>query len=429
MYKITKADEYKNLLRERGSLPAGFSIGLEALEFSPNELQTEKKLKMNLSLILLDKPTEVFAGSFTKNSFPGAPVLLCKNRLKKKNLCGIVINNKIANVCIKTGIDDAESILEAASNLIGCKRDELMASSTGVIGWKLPVCEINKRLPALVNAAQNDTKKNAMGLSTHIMTTDSFPKLRSKELFGGKITVVAKGAGMIEPNMATMLCFIMTDIAISRSELREMLPEVVSKSFNRISVDSDQSTSDMVIAMSSSKLPCPNIEEFKKALTEACKEIASDIVRNGEGTTHVIRITVSGTKTEDQACKIGKAVVNSPLVKTAIAGNDPNVGRIISSIGDCCGNNNINIKEDEIKISMGGIDIFLNGAFLLDPEKERALSDYLLECMMKENSKGWPQHNKTVDINIKAGKGKYTATIIGSDLTHGYVTENADYRT
>lgn len=386
-------------------------------------------MEMNFSMLLLDEPTNVFAGTFTRNQFPGAPVYLCRDRLNNEKFQGILINNKIANVCIETGLDDSEQVLKVAAQQLGCDPSFLMASSTGVIGWRLPVEKMKEAVPELVKSTVNDSEKNAYKLSKHIMTTDSFPKLRSRTLpGGGRIVAVAKGAGMIEPNMATMLCFVMTDLAVSRETLRAMLPGIVSKTFNRISVDSDQSTSDMVIAASSALVPCDDTKLFENALFEVCSELASDIVRNGEGTSHVIKVKVSGAETEEQASSIGKALVNSPLVKTAIAGNDPNVGRFISSVGDYCGNAGIDIPVRKLELHLGGSLIFSEGAFRLTPQKEKELSEYLKNCSYPAEHKGWPVNDKTVDIEINLGIGESVSIITGSDLTHEYVSENADYR-
>lgn len=429
MKKITSESEYASELKARGVLPEGFSTGLTQLSFIPEELETDVEMPMNLSLLLLDQPTDSFAGVFTRNKFPGAPVLLCRQRLESENFRGIIINNKIANVCTATGLDDAERVVSAVSGEVGCGAGELMAASTGVIGWRLPVDKIVSAVPAAAAAAKEDKERDGLGLARRIMTTDSFPKLRSRKVCGGTVTAVAKGAGMIEPNMATMLCFIMTDLDIPREVLREMLPRAVAVSLNRITVDSDQSTSDMVIASSSKRKKCSDYEAFEKALTDVCIELAGDIVRNGEGTGHVIKVSVSGAESEEQAAAIGKALANSPLVKTAIAGNDPNVGRFVSSVGDYCGNNGIELETELMEIKLGGEIIFAGGLLVLDSEKEKRLSAYLKDCGMNPVHKGYPEHEKSVEIDINIGMGKSRAVILGSDLTYEYVRENADYRT
>ncbi|MBI9107963.1 MAG: bifunctional glutamate N-acetyltransferase/amino-acid acetyltransferase ArgJ [Spirochaetales bacterium] len=429
MKQITSDTEYRDELKARGVLPEGFRTGFSKLFFIPEELDTNTEMPMNMSLILLDKPTDCFAGVFTRNKFPGAPVLLCRSRLESESFRGIIINNKIANVCISSGLEDAEAVLSSAASLIGCDESELMVASTGVIGWRLPVTEMAGAIASLVDGAVSDEECNAAGLAERIMTTDSFPKLRSRKVCGGTITAVAKGAGMIEPNMATMLCFIMTDLDLPRETLRGMLPSAVSSSFNRITVDSDQSTSDMVIAVSSKLKECSDHKAFEVALQEICLELAEDVVRNGEGTGHVMKVRVSGAESEEQAAEIGKALANSPLVKTAIAGNDPNVGRFVSSVGDYCGNNRIDLKPGRTEIRLAGEIVFAGGSFVLDSDKEKRLSAYLEDCGMDPVHKGYPEHEKSVEIDINMGIGKFHATILGSDLTHEYVRENADYRT
>ncbi len=425
--KITESPYLKRLISE-ADLPEGFKTGRLGIRFKPEELDTDDEMKMNLSMILLDRPAESFAGVFTRNKFPGAPVLMCRERLKSPSLRAIVINNKIANVCVESGPADAEAMAAAVAGSIGCDPKEVMTSSTGVIGWRLPVAAMQASVPELHRIA-GEGSENAVALAEGIMTTDRFPKLRTRKLFGGRITAVAKGAGMIEPNMATMLCFVMTDIAIDRESLREMLPGAATESFNRISVDSDQSTSDMVIAVSSGMKPCTDIEKFREALHQVCAELAEDIVRNGEGTGHVISVAVEGAPDTETAVAVGKAVVNSPLVKTAVAGNDPNVGRLASSIGDYCGNNNIEINRNDVRITLGGEIIFSEGCLRLDSKKELRLVKYLNEKGQDPALTGYPEHEEKVEIKVELKLGSSNATVLGSDLTHEYVSENADYRT
>jgi glutamate N-acetyltransferase/amino-acid N-acetyltransferase len=234
---------------------------------------------------------------------------------------------------------------------------------------------------------------------------------------------------MIEPNMATMLCFVMTDLDISRESLRRVLPEAVEGSFNTISVDGDQSTSDMVLAFSSAGKGSVSEGEFAAALTTLLRDLAGDLVRNGEGTEHVIRLVVSGAPDARTAREAGKGVINSPLVKTAVAGNDPNVGRILSSLGDWAGNNGVNLDPDRVTLTMGGRILFQAGRFTLDQTTEDYLAAYLREARRPAESPGYPIHQRCVEIGLDLGMGSGTAEVLGSDLTHGYVTENADYRT
>ena len=203
---------------------------------------------------------------------------------------------------------------------------------------------------------------------------------------------------------------------------------MVEKTFNRITIDSDQSTSDMAIILSSNKKPLSSIEAFEEALFSVCKQLSHDIVRNGEGTTHVIKVTVSGARTAEEAAGTGKAVANSPLVKTAVFGNDPNVGRIISSLGDYTGDSGITIDPLRLNIRMGGETIFDNGSFTLDQQKEERLTEYLKTCSMDSGTLTYPPHQRTVDIEIDLGIGDCTEEVLASDLTYDYIRENADYR-
>ncbi|HOV63895.1 MAG TPA: bifunctional ornithine acetyltransferase/N-acetylglutamate synthase, partial [Spirochaetia bacterium] len=328
-------EAYREELERRAVLPEGFMAGRTHIEFYPAERDMDKPLAMNLSLILLDEPTPVFSGVFTRNQFPGTPVLIGRKRLSGARARGVLINNKIANVCVKTGEDDALSVLEALSRLVGSPVEEFFPCSTGIIGFRLPVAEMTKALPALVSSLQS---ASIMPVSEGIMTTDAFPKVRSATVGKGRIVATAKGAGMIEPNMATMLCFILTDIDMKRDVIERSFRKAVSVSLNRISVDSDQSTSDTALIFSSQRKPSVSEEEFTEALISVLSPLASDIVRNGEGTTHVMKVLIEEAPDEVSAAGFAKAVVNSPLVKTAVFGNDPNVGRIISALGDYAGN-------------------------------------------------------------------------------------------
>ena len=247
----------------------------------------------------------------------------------------------------------------------------------------------------------------------------------------GRIIGIAKGAGMIEPNLATMLVFIITDIKIDRDSLRKLLKECVNKSFNRISVDTDQSTSDTVIIISSGKKEGIAEAEFKQGLLSVCSLLAEDVVRNGEGTNHVIKATVEGLESDEIALGAAKAIINSPLVKTAVFGNDPNVGRILCALGKYLGKHNIKLEKDLVSIAIGGVAVFEKGCFCLNKEKEDKLYNYLKQTALNPDGiqNSFPQHNKTADINIIVGNGKGKASALGSDLSYDYIKINAEYRT
>ncbi|MFP4363116.1 MAG: bifunctional glutamate N-acetyltransferase/amino-acid acetyltransferase ArgJ [Spirochaetia bacterium] len=415
--------EYQLFLKNESQLPKGFSAGSVKLEFSPTELETASLTEMDLSLLYIHGSGYSSAGVFTKNAFPGAPVILCKKQ-KGNPIKGILVNNKIANVCSPTGLQDAESVVSALARYTGERSNNFFMASTGVIGWSLPTEKIVQKIPELY---QSISESGGPDFAKGIMTTDRFPKVRRAVLPGGSIVGFAKGAGMVEPDMATMLSFIITDIPIQSEHLQQALSEAAQKSFNRISIDSDQSTSDMVLAISSGLGKACKKSEFTSALTRVCDMLAKDIVRNGEGTSHVIEVRVSGAEDESQAAQAGKAIVNSPLVKTAIYGNDPNVGRIAAALGSFFGSHGISNQKAVIKI--GGETVFENNAFNLTPEKEKRIQKYLDAASFSETLKGYPEHQKSVAIDIILSLGNGDAIVYGSDLSHEYIHENADYRT
>jgi len=419
------ASEYLADLEKRSALPRGFRTATVDLTFRPLERPVPQPLPMRLNLLVLDEPTAAFGGMFTRNAFPGAPVILGRELLNEPLTRGILINNKIANVGGPRAVEDAKELQAAAAGLLGCGAGQIFVASTGIIGWSLPVVEMKNALSGLPGALQS---KSALPLAQGIMTTDSWPKVRSKALFGGRVVAVAKGAGMIEPNLATMLVYIITDLEVSRSSLRELLPRVVSQSFNAISIDSDQSTSDMVLAFSSQRVPCPDPSAFEKALAEVCRDLAQDIVRNGEGTAHVIEVRVSGAFDGASARLAAKAVVNSPLVKTAVFGNDPNVGRVLASLGDAFGNAGLSLNSQEMRLRIAGTVVFEGGAFRLTPEVEAQLSRTFVDASQPEKKEGFPRHEDNVVLSLELGQGTADATVWGSDLSYEYVRENADYR-
>ncbi len=380
---------------------------------------------MNLALILLDEPSPDFAAVFTKNRFPGAPVLVGRRRLTENAIRGVLVNNKISNVCAPHGEEDAQALLRALGVLVDAPAEGFFAASTGIIGWGLPLHEMEETLPRLVAGLGGGS---ILPVARAIMTTDAFPKVRRASVGKGTIVAVAKGAGMIEPNMATMLCFACTDVAVPRKALREDLAWCVERSLNRISVDSDQSTSDTAILLSSGRRgPCTR-EDFRRGLLEVLSGLAFDIMRNAEGVGHDVRVKVGGTANERTAVSVARAIVNSPLVKTAIFGNDPNVGRIVSAVGDYMGNAGEPFDPAAMTVRMGGIDIFAAGSFRLDSDREEKLNQYLKERALDSKRPPWPQHDRTVDIEVILGTSPASVEVLGSDLSYEYVRENADYR-
>jgi glutamate N-acetyltransferase/amino-acid N-acetyltransferase len=425
---------HREWLEAQSALPAGFRVGVARFEFTP--LEAPKPSRMTLTLIALDKPTPDFAAVFTKNAFPGAPVLVGRGRLGQPSLAAVIVNNKISNVCAPGGVQAAERVCGETARLLGCRQCEVLPSSTGVIGWGLPVEAIIGSLPAAVGALKGGS---VMPAAEGIVTTDLYPKVRRAAVGAGSIVGIAKGAGMIEPNMATMLVYLLTDVAVPRGEMQARLSEAVEPTFNSISIDSDTSTSDTVALVSSGRVPCPDPAVFRAALASVCRDLAEDVVRNGEGVRHVIRVSVLNAPDFRSARALGKAVVNAPLFKCAVAGNDPNVGRLVQAIGKFVGAQDTGVDLSRMSVRMGGVEIFAGGAFRLDPSKESALVAHLKAAELYESAPpkngvfaapvDFPAHERCVEIEIDlGGAGGGAAVVLGADLTHEYVSENADYR-
>lgn len=426
-------EEYTSYLNAAGKLPSGFAIGTATGGFVSVEAPAMGELPIKATVIhLTEGPTDSWAAVFTSNKFPGCPVIVGKSRLSGGNqLQALVINNKVSNVCPGgDGIAAAESVCDAVAtglNLPG-GASSVLPSSTGVIGWRLPAKELAEDIvPKAIEALQTES---AFAAAEAIMTTDRYPKLRSKTLSDGtRIVGVAKGAGMIEPNMATMLGYIMTDATIEKSKLQGMLSEACNRSFNSISIDGDESTSDTVVAIASGLKPLSSEDEFQAALFEVTEGLSADLVRNGEGTGHVIRVRISNFPgSEYDARRMGRHLVNSPLVKCAISGNDPNTGRIAGAIGSFMGKFFPSESVDAMSLTLGGRIIFNNGQFVLEGDAvEKELSGHMANAQLGECD-DFPTHQNFVEIGIDFGGSGSDVTVLGSDLTKEYVTVNADYR-
>ena len=401
---------HRKWLEAQSALPAGFRVGVTRFEFTP--LEAPKPSRMTLTLIALDKPTPDFAAVFTKNAFPGAPVVVGRGRLGQPSLAAVIVNNKISNVCAPGGVEAAERVCGETARLLGCRPNEVLPSSTGVIGWGLPVEAIIGSLPAAVDALKGGS---IMPAAEGIVTTDLYPKVRRAAVGAGSIVGIAKGAGMIEPNMATMLVYLLTDVAVPKGELQAMLSEAVEPTFNSISIDSDTSTSDTVAPSSRPGfVPCPDPAVFREALASVCRDLAEDVVRNGEGVRHVIRVSVLNAPDFRSARALGKAVVNAPLFKCAVAGNDPNVGRLVQAIGKFVGAQDTESTFPRMSVPhMGGVEIFAGGAFpAWTPSKESALVAHLRAAELYESAPpkngvfappvDFPAHERCVEIEIDA---------------------------
>ena len=430
---FSSRDAHRAWLASQAALPAGFRVGTTRFEFMPRE--APKPAKMTLTLIALEQPTADFAAMFTRNAFPGAPIIVGRKRLGEPTLGAIIVNNKVSNVCAPGGVETSEQICAATAQLLGLEAGQVLPSSTGVIGWTLPGEAIIAALPQAVSAL---TSSSVLPAAEGIVTTDLYPKVRRADIGGGSIVGIAKGAGMIEPNLATMLVYLFTDIAVPRRELRAMLARAVDASFNAISVDSDTSTSDTVALLSSSRVPCSDVLGFERGLHQVCRDLAEDVVRNGEGVRHVIRVTVKNAASLGLARTLGKAIVNAPLFKCAVAGNDPNVGRLIQAIGKHVGAHAAGTDLSRLRAHLGGVEIFGDGVFQLNPDKEKALAAHLHGAQLYESAPpkdgvfsapiDFPPHERCVELEIDVGNGAAAAVVLGGDLTHEYVSENADYR-
>ncbi len=426
--------EHRAWLETQSALPRGFRVGTARFEFVPEE--APKPSKMTLTLIALDEPSTAFGALFTRNAFPGAPVLVGRKRLEGPSLGAILVNNKVSNVCAPGGVEASERLCAEAGRLLGFGPEQILPSSTGVIGWKLPADAMIAALPEATRALQS---KSVLPAAEGICTTDLYPKVRAAELGGGRIVGIAKGAGMIEPNLATMLVYVLTDLDVPREVLRASLHEACAQSFNLISIDSDTSTSDTVAMLSSAQVPCPDHAAFKTALVKVCRELAEDIVRNGEGVHHVLRVRISGAPDARLARGVGKSIVNSPLLQCAVAGNDPNVGRLVAAIGKYLGAEGVTVDPARVRLSFGETTVFEHGAFRLDRGAEAALVRHFKQAEMYQSVAPedgltfrppirFPPHERCVEIAVDLGMGDASTEVLGADRTHEYISENADYR-
>jgi glutamate N-acetyltransferase/amino-acid N-acetyltransferase len=426
-------EAHRAWLETQAVLPAGFRVGTTRLSFTPAEVAMDAK--MNLTLVVLDQPTPDFAGVFTRNAFPGAPVIVGRRRLAEPTVGALVVNNKISNVRAPQGVEVAERWCDSVASALGLQGRQVMPNSTGVIGWRLPVEAMQAALPSAVASVGQRSLSEA---AAAIMTTDLYPKVRRARVGAGSIVGFAKGAGMIEPNLATMLVFLLTDLAVPRADLRRMLMPAADVSFNCMSIDSDTSTSDTVLLLSSGKVPCPDLAAFEAALTQVCSDLAEDIARNGEGVHHVMRVQVKGAPNQALARAVGKSVINSPLFKCAVCGNDPNVGRLVCAIGKYLGPAAPELDLGKLRITMGGLPIYQDGSFRLNGQVETALKAHMRQAELYVSTASpdgifrptvdFPPHEKCVELEIDLGAGQAASTVIGADLSHEYVSENADYR-
>jgi len=345
------------------------------------------------------------AAVFTRNHFPGAPVILGRETIRGGVLRAIAVNSKVSNVATgERGLADARRMAAAAAAALGTSADRVLVSSTGVIGIPLPIEKIERGLSGIASDLVDDPLVGAEG----IMTTDSHPKALSLSVGDATITWVAKGSGMIEPNMATMLSYIMTDAEMAPPELDRILREVVDVSFNMLSVDTDTSTSDTCAILANGMAGRVDREAFLKALRTGSLRMTEMLARDGEGATKLLRATVRGAATPVEARRIAKSIVNSPLVKTMVHGADPNVGRLLMAIGKCF----------ECTIRVGSTDAWINGQKVVHQGERTTFDEAAVRDALATD---------TTDILVSLGAGDGEATAFGCDLSAGYISENAAY--
>lgn len=382
------------------------------------ETRTKYRGRPDLLLAVFDEGTAV-AGVLTRSKAPSAPVDWCRKHLAGGAARALLVNAGNANAFTgKAGDRTVRELAAAVAQRLGCPQREVFQASTGVIGEPLESQPISAQLDGMIAKLVPAPWEPA---ARAIMTTDTFPKLAtaSAKIDGVKVTVngIAKGSGMIAPDMATMLGFVFTDAALPAQVLQGILASSVERSFNATTVDGDTSTSDTVLAFATGAAPVPavsgagdpKLKAFIRAFDKVCLDLAHQVVRDGEGATKFIAIEIAGAEDDAAARRIGLAVANSPLVKTAIAGEDANWGRIVMAVGK----SGEAANRDRLSIKIGGIRVAAKGA--VDPDYD--------EKTLIPHMKG-----REIDIRVHVGVGRGRATVWTCDLTHGYITINADYR-
>lgn len=368
-----------------------------------------KVAKDDLALIVSDEPAAA-AAVFTRNRVVAAPVVLSRNNLRvaRGRVRAILVNAGNANCATRTGEVVAQCSVQAVANALGIKAHEVLPASTGVIGVELDARKIVDAMPAL---AASLAATSFPEVAHAMMTTDTVPKMAYGELRGIQMAGCTKGSGMIQPNMATTLGFVMTDARISAAELRPILKRAIARTYNRISVDGDTSTNDMVAVLANGASGVkPGLKAFEAALTGVLESLAQQIARDGEGARKLITIDVEGAPTEAAAEKMARAIANSPLVKTAIAGSDPNWGRIITAAGY----SGVVFDPAKTDIDLQGVAVCRGGLAADFSEEELTKKLDAKECSIR--------------VMIR-GRGKGKARFWTCDFTEGYIRINGSYRT
>jgi glutamate N-acetyltransferase/amino-acid N-acetyltransferase len=378
-----------------------------------------KQAGLDLALIASDAPAAA-AAVFTRSTVVGAPVTVSREHVRRGRLRAIVANSGCSNVAMGArGIRDARRMASLAAAALGCRAEEVLVASTGVIGEPLPM----EKIAAGVAEAASDLAPDGLAdASRAIMTTDLVPKLRSVEARVGRSVVrlagMAKGSGMIEPDMATLLSFLVTDAAVAPSFLRRLLREAADASFNRLTIDGEGSTSDTCALLANGAAgnaplrdaSSPGARAFRAALVGLCEALAKDVARDGEGATKLVTVRVAGARSAADAERAARRVANSVLVKTALFGGDANWGRILQTIG--AGRVPLDLARTEVVLC--GVPVFRSGA-ATGPEARGRAQQALTA--------------KEVEIEVRLGRGRGACTVWTCDLSYDYVRINAEYRT
>jgi glutamate N-acetyltransferase / amino-acid N-acetyltransferase len=358
----------------------------------------------DLSLFVSDTPATA-AALFTRNHFPGAPIQVGRELVRGGRLQAVVVNSKVSNVATgEEGVEHARRMGRAAASELGIAPDLVLMSSTGVIGRRLPIEKIEAGLVGMAAELADDPMVGAEG----IMTTDRVPKAFSLQVGDAVLTAVGKGAGMIAPNLATMLVYFFTDADVPAPELDALLREAARDSFQLLSVDTDTSTSDTVAILANGRAGPVDPSEFLGGLRTLSIRMAEAVARDGEGATKLLRARVSGAASDAEARRIARAIVESPLIKTMAYGADPNVGRILMAVGKCF---ECRIVPERVGARLQGIEVVRGGA-------AAPFDDGRLRTLLARDP---------VEIDVDLGVGEGTARAFGCDLTEGYIHENAAY--
>ncbi len=391
---------------------------IAGLEITTGACGLRYRDRTDVCVMILEPGTSV-AGVLTRSLTASAPILWCREALALGSARAVVVNSGNANAFTgAAGTGSVERTVGAVVDLIGCRAEEVFIASTGVIGEPLPDHLLTAALEDLAKGLRPDAWPEA---AAAIMTTDTYPKgaTRSAEIKGVPVTIngIAKGSGMIAPDMATMLSFVATDAALPSDLLQSLLSDTIERTFNSITVDGDTSTSDTVLLFATGKAgnqavdsaEDPALAGFREALEDLLQDLAIQVVRDGEGASKFVTIDVSGAETPQAARSIGLAIGNSPLVKTAVAGEDPNWGRIVMAVGKA----GERADRDRLSIKIGGIEVARNGWVVPGYD----------EAPVAAHMKG-----QEIDIAVDVGVGEGSARIWTCDLGHGYIDINADYR-